>query len=401
MTEAAAPSLEAEGGSPLGRLRWVLLAVGSVTAVVAAVLAPGATGAAAAQVWPPFVLVSGLLLLGLVADRQGLFAAVGTVLARLTSRRTALFVGSAAVVAVVTALLNLDTAVVFLTPILIYTARRHGTDEAPFLYLAVMMANGASLLLAGSNLTNLIVIDHLHQSGGAFAARMLPAWGAAVVVVTVVVAVAFRRHLGRRGAPGAPPSAPTGRASGGIVAFLLVALIVVLLLPPAWAALATAATAIACFVTYHLRGDAAVPGRPTVAWSDVRHTIDLPVLVGLFGLAVASGCLGRSLATVTSHLQQLSSWETAGVGAGLSVLVNNLPAASFLAARSPSHPYALLVGLDLGPNLAVTGALSAFLWLQVGRRTGARPSVVTYSLLGLVVAPISIAAALAALDATH
>ncbi len=400
MTEAAAPSLE--GGSPLGRLRWVLLAVGSVTVVIAALLAPDATGAAAAQVWPPFVLVSGLLLLGLVADRQGLFAAVGAVLARLTSGRMTLFVGSAAIVAVVTALLNLDTAVVFLTPILVYTARRHGTDEAPFLYLAVMMANGTSLLLAGSNLTNLIVIDHLHQSGGAFAARMLPAWGAAVVVVTAIVAVAFRRHLGRRATPEVPPTAPGGRRPpGGIVVFLLVTLVVVLLLPPAWAALATAATATACFATYHLRGDTGVPGRPTVDWTDVRHTIDLPVLIGLFGVAVASGCLGRSLGTVTNYLQHLSSWETASVGAGLAVLVNNLPAASFLAARSPSHPYALLVGLDLGPNLAVTGALSAFLWLQVGRRSGARPSVLTYSLLGLVVAPVSIAAALVALDATH
>jgi arsenical pump membrane protein len=61
-----------------------------------------------------------------------------------------------------------------------------------------------------------------------------------------------------------------------------------------------------------------------------------------------------------------------------------------LAAHSPAHPRALLLGLDLGPNLAVTGSLSAVLWLQVARASGAQPSVVRYSLLGSVLAPISL-----------
>ena len=69
-----------------------------------------------------------------------------------------------------------------------------------------------------------------------------------------------------------------------------------------------------------------------------------------------------------------------------------------LAARVPAHPQALLIGLNLGPNLAVTGSLSAFLWLRVARNHGARPSARTYSLLGLVLVPVSIAASLAALS---
>jgi arsenical pump membrane protein len=85
------------------------------------------------------------------------------------------------------------------------------------------------------------------------------------------------------------------------------------------------------------------------------------------------------------------------VGAATSVVCNNLPAASLLAARPPADPHALLVGLDLGPNLAVTGALSAVLWLQAGRAAGSRPSAARYSRLGLVVAPVSMAAALVAL----
>ncbi len=63
----------------------------------------------------------------------------------------------------------------------------------------------------------------------------------------------------------------------------------------------------------------------------------------------------------------------------------------------PAHPRALLIGLNLGPNLAVTGSLSAVLWLRVARSNDARPSARTYTLLGLVVVPVSIAESLAAL----
>ncbi|HUZ82574.1 MAG TPA: hypothetical protein VMU73_10045, partial [Gaiellaceae bacterium] len=67
------------------------------------------------------------------------------------------------------------------------------------------------------------------------------------------------------------------------------------------------------------------------------------------------------------------------------------------ATGTPAHARALLIGLNLGPNLAVTGSLSAFLWLRVARSLGAKPSARAYTLLGLVVVPLSIAASLAAL----
>jgi arsenical pump membrane protein len=79
------------------------------------------------------------------------------------------------------------------------------------------------------------------------------------------------------------------------------------------------------------------------------------------------------------------------------VALNNLPAAVLLAPHRPAHPEGLLLGLNLGPNLAVTGSLSALLWYRAAQRVGARPSARTYSRLGLVLVPLSIAAALAAL----
>jgi arsenical pump membrane protein len=59
---------------------------------------------------------------------------------------------------------------------------------------------------------------------------------------------------------------------------------------------------------------------------------------------------------------------------------------------------ALLVGLDLGPNLVVIGALSAILWMRVARAEEASPSALTYSKVGVVLVPLSITAALVALQ---
>ena len=120
--------------------------VGLCGLVVAVVARPVEARAAAAQVWTPFVLVAGLLLIGLVADDDGLFAAAGHQLARTARTGAVVFVGATALVGVVTALLNLDTAVAFLTPVLVYTARSRGEGEAPLLYGCLLLAN------AGSNL---------------------------------------------------------------------------------------------------------------------------------------------------------------------------------------------------------------------------------------------------------
>ena len=95
--------------------------------------------AAAAQAWPAFALVTGLLLVGVVAERDGLFAAAGARLSRLPLGPRTLLVAALALVARVTAVLNLDT-VVFLTPVLLHLARHRGIDESPFLYGTVFMS---------------------------------------------------------------------------------------------------------------------------------------------------------------------------------------------------------------------------------------------------------------------
>jgi CBS domain-containing protein len=120
-----------ERADPGVRWAWFLAALGTVGALAALLADPHPARSAAAQTWTPFVLVSGLLLIGMVAEGDGLFRAAGSQLARSARGGVSVFAGATLLVVVVTATLNLDTSVVFLTPVLIAAARQRGSGERP------------------------------------------------------------------------------------------------------------------------------------------------------------------------------------------------------------------------------------------------------------------------------
>ncbi len=364
-------------------LPWILALVGGTALLAAALAAPADARAAAAQDWPAFVLVAGLLLTGLVADEDGLFAAGGQALARISPNGFVLYVGAALLVMAVTTLLNLDTSVTFLTPVLVYAARGRGVGEAALLYVCLVLSNAGSLLLPGSNLTNLIVLGHLHMSGSAYFAQIaLPALSAAVLTALVIGAFHYR-ELRTTIAPAPDFERPV--LGIGLLAIAAVTVLVVTLHSPA---LPVAVVGVLAVV---IRGARRGTARDTPRAA--LRVLGLPVLIGLFGVAVALGTLGRSWSGPATLLSHLDVWGTAATAALTSVLVNNLPAASLLAARRPSHPFALLVGLNVGPNLFVTGSLAWVLWLRAAKSAGARPDIRRASLLGLASAPLSIVVA--------
>ena len=371
------------------RLNWLLAAVGLAGLAASAAVRGADAMSAAGQDWPPFVLVAGLLLIGLVADADGLFAAAGARLARTARSGRLLFAGAALLVSVVTATLNLDTSVAFLTPVLVHTARSRSEDEAPMLYGCLLLSNAGSLLLPGSNLTNLIVLGHLHLTGGQFAARMWLPWLGAVLVTAVVVAVAERRSLTPADADTEPVPRPV--LGVGLAAVVAATILVILIRSAALPVFAVGAAA---------AGARLARGHRDISLERIWRVLDLPVLIGLFGVAVALGTLGRAWSGPAVLLSHLSGWATAALAAAATVVVNNLPAASMLAARAPSHPFQLLVGLNLGPNLCVTGSLAWLLWLRSARAAGAQPSLSRASRLGVIVVPLSMAVALAALAVT-
>jgi len=324
---------------------------------------------ALSQTWPPFVLVAGLLLIGAVAAKDDVFEAVGAQVADTRLGAIPLLLALLVLDAAVTVVLNLDTAVVFLTPVLVHTAHRRGLDSTPFLYGCVFMANASSTLLPGSNLTNLLVLGR--TSGTAFAGRTALPWVASVVITAAFIAIFLPPHATEREFE----PAPRLRIGVGLVATAAAAAAVLVLHDSALPVLAIGI--VACLL------------RRVIPRIDVRT----PTL--LFIIAVALGTLARVWHGPAHLLASSDRWLTGLIGAGASVFINNLPAAVLLSAQHPPHPVALLLGLDLGPNLAVTGALSAVLWWQAARAAGARPSIVRFSLLGIVITPLTLAASLA------
>ncbi len=334
-----------------------------------------------AVAWPPFVLVVGLLLIGRVAAGEGLFTLVGSWCARVPGGARASLVVTLLAVAVVTAVLNLDTAVVFMTPVALHAARSRSTDERAFLYGTVFMSNAASLLLVGSNLTNLLVVADRGGGGSAFVAHTGLPWVACVAATVAVVLLWRWRALGT--GPAADAAREPFRAGPGTAGAALAVVAMLLTRQPAlWvfgAGVGAAALDVAVRRRLELRE----------ALADTNPLL----LGGLFVVASAVGWFARTSGFASGALAHTDVAATAVVAALTTVVVNNLPAASFYAAHAVAHPFALLVGLDVGPNLAVTGALSSLLWRRIAAREGATTSLTTFSRVGVVVVAVAGAAA--------
>jgi arsenical pump membrane protein len=363
------------------RTRILLLAVGLLALAASVGVARHDAAASASRTWPPFVLVAGLLLIGAVAYEDGTFEAAGALLDRLPGGEGTLYVVAMGLVAGVTVVLNLDTSVAFLTPVLVGAARRRGASEERLLYGCVFLSNAASLLLPGSNLTNLLVLSGTHVRGSAFLRSMALPWGAAVVVTISGVALAFR---GRGSGPPAE-SSPVRARLLSVLSIGLAAVLVVALPDPAVTVLAVGLLAVAIRLVQR-----------RIRLEHIARAVDVASLAAVFLVATALGTLARVWAFPGHLMRTAASAETAALGAVASVLVNNLPAAVLLGSGAPAHPHSLLFGLNIGPNLAVTGSLSALVWWQAARSAGARPSARRYSAVGSLLAPASIAAALAA-----
>jgi arsenical pump membrane protein len=325
--------------------------------------------AAFEQAWPAFALVAGLLLIGAAAADEGLFAEVGAFVARAPGGGRTLLVGLLLAEAAVTAVLNLDTAVVFMTPVLLHAARARGLREDGFLYGAVFMANSASLLLPGSNLTNLIVLADRDITGSEFASHLALPWLVSVALTAVFVALVVHQDEHDAEVAQEPVRFRAGIGTAGVVA---AAVLVLVLEQPALYVLALGILV-------------ALASRTSV------RAANPPLLLGVLALAVLLGAAARA---VGLGALDTGAWATAWLAVGVAAIINNLPAAVVLSAHAPAHPRALLLGLNLGPNLVVTGSLSAIFWLQVARANGARPSIRRYTAFGVLLVPLTLCASL-------
>jgi arsenical pump membrane protein len=368
-------------GRPLLRSGWPALA-GTLAIGLGFLIDVHHAGAAVDQAWPAFVLVLGLLMIGVVLGADGVFEFAAAWLARLPGPAVALLACCYALVALVTAVLNLDTAAIFLTPVLIGVARERSIKLEPFLYGSIFMANASSLLLPASNLTNLLVLSHSGVSGGRYLTGMLAMSLSAASVTAFGLLFMYRGELSvaaprKRQRPRATPRLGLVGASAAAASMLLLANPAVPVLAIGLALLIWRA-----FV-------AGIEGRAVVG------QLGPAVLIGLFGASVALGSAARSSSLHGIGLAHAGTLQGAWIAALCSVLVNNLPAAVLLSSTRVAHPAGLLLGLAIGPNLAITGSLSALLWWRAASAAGARPSAIRFSRHGLVLAPLASGCALA------
>jgi arsenical pump membrane protein len=282
---------------------------------------------AADQVWAPFALVAGLLLIGEATAADGAFRAVSGRIAQAPLSPRGLLGGLLALVAVVAAVWNLDTAVVFLTPVLIHAARMRHLDERPFLYGAGFMSNSGSLLLPASNLTNLLVLRGDPTTSAQFAAQMLPAWVAACALTIVFLLIVYPLAESSRHA--VADTAPM-TVGPGVVAAVSAGALMITMASPALPVLALGIGAI-------------------LAQRSPPH-LNLRLGASLVTLTTALDILGHTWHAPTNLIATQASWPTALIAALAAVLVNNLPASVLLSAHPVAHPAALLIGLDLGPT---------------------------------------------------
>ncbi|VVT14805.1 Arsenic transporter [Sphingomonas sp. EC-HK361] len=362
------------------RLPEALWAVaGALLLVILGLVSPGLASAAIGKGADVYLFLIGMMLLSETARQEGLFdwVAVHAVNAARgsTARLFALVFG---VGVVVTTFLSNDATAVVLTPAVYAAARKARADPLPMLFACALIANAASFVLPISNPANLVLYGgHMPPLGAWLASFTLPSV-AAIGATFVALRLVERDRLSGVCERSIEPVALSNGgaiALGGIIvtAVVLVAVSafdIALGLPTCVAGVVT--TAIVC-----------VGGRqsPAPILRGVSWSV-LPLVAGLFVLVealVSTGLidtLAAALRSAAAHSVPAAAALSGTLLAFVSNLMNNLPAgliaSTTIAAAVPPRLVtdALLIGVDLGPNLSITGSLATILWLTAIRREG-------------------------------
>ena len=353
-----------------------------------------------------YLFLAGMMLLAELARSEGLFdwvAALAVRWARGSPRR--LFALVYGVGIIVTAFLSNDATAVVLTPA-VYAAARHArTEPLPYLFICAFIANAASFLLPISNPANLVVYaSHLPRLPMWLAEFLLPSIIA--IAVTFLVLRATQGRALRAPFASSVPLPPLSR--GARLAALGILFTAVALLS---ASAAGFELGMPTFVAGALTTALTLLLERRSPWQIVKGVSwgVIPLVAGLFVLVAGLARTGL-LAALAAALQRLAfdSGHAAALGAGAGVaaacnVMNNLPVALIAgsigsgAAISAQLKDAMLIGVDLGPNLSVTGSLATILWLIALRREKVHVDGLSFFRLGVLVMPPALLASLAVL----
>jgi arsenical pump membrane protein len=353
-----------------------------------------------------YFFLIGMMLIAELAQREGLFdylASFAVEHARGSPRRLFLLVYGVGIL--VTVFLSNDATAIVLTPAVYAATRAAGASPLPYLFVCAFIANAASFVLPISNPANLVVygdrMPHLFDWLRQFTLPSL----AAIVVTYVVLRLTQRGALAEERIEARVPTphlshggklAAGGIASIGVVLLTASALDLRLGLPTFICGVITAAAVLG------LSRQSPWPVLAGVSWSVI------PLVAGLFVMVealVRTGAIGQLNALLHQFVAQSplkTAWVSGVVTALADNVANNLPvglvAGSVAAADHLPPPIvgAMLIGVDLGPNLSVTGSLATILWLVVLRRQKIEVSAWRFLRIGALVMPPALIAALAA-----
>ncbi|MFI6649594.1 SLC13 family permease [Streptomyces sp. NPDC050529] len=384
---------------PLDWLAGGLLVLGLVAAATG-LLPAGPAADQMRRIGPLLAFLATVIVLAELAGRAQVFDVVAAWVARAGRGRYPLLFGLCVAFASLTTItLNLDTTAVLLTPVMLALGTRVGIAALPLAMTTVWLANTASLLLPVSNLTNLLAADRVALSPAGLAGVMWLPQLAAIGVTAGCLWVFYWRR-GRRGADRyVPPAVPVpgdpvllricSVACGG---FLLA---ILLLDVPLWSASLVAMVVVVAAYAVRRREELSlslVPWRLLVLVPGMFLVVETVGVHGLHELLV------RALGSDNGFVGMLRS---AGVGAGLSNVLNNLPAyvagEAVIPADNHNQLLALLIGVNVGSVVTPWGSLATLLWFERCRWQGTRIDVRRFVLTGLVLSVTAVSAATCAL----
>jgi arsenical pump membrane protein len=382
-------------------------AVGGAVAVVAfGVLSPGEAWRGVLKGLDVYLFLLGMMALAEIARGEGLFdwlAGHAARCARGSAPRLFLLIYGVGIV--VTTFLSNDATAVVLTPAVHAAAKAAQAEPLPYLLICALIANAASFVLPISNPANLVVFAGHMPPLGAWLARFGLASVLSIVATFVVLRLTQRRALR---ASIAREVAVAALSRGGMIAAAGLALTAVALVvasardvalgPPTF--VAGAATAALVLI---LKREAPWRTLRDIAWSVIPLVAGLFVLVEALEKTGTLDALAHGLKALAARSDATASWASGVLVAIACNLVNNLPAGLLAGAAvrsadaSDKLAGAILVGVDLGPNLSVTGSLATILWLGAIRREGESVGAWTFLKLGALAMPPALVAALAGL----
>ncbi len=390
---------------PFSWPEFIWAVAGAVLLVVLGLLPASDALAGVAKGVDVYLFLTGMMLLSELARQEGLFDWVAARTARLAhGSPTRLFTLVFGVGTVVTAFLSNDATAVVLTPAVAAVVKAaDAKDPLPYLFICAFIANAASFVLPISNPANLVIYgSHMPPLLSWLPRYALPSL-LSILATYVVLRLTQRQRL--RQQVSADIDVPELAAGGKMAAFGIAATAIVLLASSAFdiqLGLPTFLAGVATAILVLLRARSG----PAKVLKNISWGV-LPLVAGLFVLVEAlekTGVTNNLAALLHSLVQRsatLGAWASGAVLAVGCNLVNNLPAGLVAGrvveiAKVPDHVRsAVLIGVDLGPNLSVTGSLATILWLTALRREGVSVDAWTFLKLGALVMPPALLLAIA------